>query len=124
MFVSDEVASICVAPVCPWFRAPRDVIPPLLGVRHEPLNSIHPPFMMTPFAKVEVAAVPVSDRYVAEIPPANVEVAFVSPLIVVVAVPPTATYVFAERAVEEAFVMERRAGIDRVTSPVLAEAVI
>ena len=60
----------------------------------------------------------------ADIPPAKLDVAFVSPLIVVVAVPPTARYVFAERAVEEAFVRESRAGSERVTAPVLPEAVI
>ncbi len=104
--------------------APREVIPPTFCVRHEPLTRRHPPFMITPFANVDVAEVPVSDRYVADMPPAKLDVAFVSPLIVVVAAPPTATYVFAERAVDEALISDSRAGSERVTEPVLAEAVI
>lgn len=100
------------------------MIPPEFCVRHEPFRRIQPPFMITPFANVDVADVPVRDRYVPDIPPAKLDVALVSPLIVVVAVPPTVMYVFEERAVEEAFVRESRAGRDRVTDPVLAEAVI
>ena len=76
--------------------------PPLLD-KHEPLIKMHPPENAIPLAKVEVAVVLVILRALPSMPPANVEVAFVSPRIVVVAARPTKTESSAARRVDDAW---------------------
>jgi hypothetical protein len=85
----------------PVDRVMRDVVaePPYAGCvqasyderppvdRHTPLTAKHPLAKLIPLAKVEVAEVPVTFRYVASTPAPKVEVA--EPSMVVVAVPPT-----------------------------------
>jgi hypothetical protein len=66
-------------------KASYDVRPAVDG-RQVPLIAKQPPERLIPLAKVEVAAVPVTFRYVVSTPAPNVDVAV--PRIVVVAVVP------------------------------------
>jgi hypothetical protein len=97
---------------------------PLLPEERQTLFTAKQPVVRSiPLAKVEVA--PVMLRALACTPPAKVEVEVTEPRTVVVAVPsPTVRYVEADRAEEEALVMERRVGRERVTAPVAPETEI
>ena len=65
-------------------EAATEVTVPLVLERHVPLYERQPPVIFKPFAKVDVAEVPVSERYGVERPLAMVEVAFESNVVVAV----------------------------------------
>ncbi len=99
--------------------SPTDVTVPLplpLPVQ-TPLIEKQPPARSIPLANVDVAEVPVTFRYDAEIPAPNVEVAL--PMMVVVERPlPAYRFPSEDNPVVEARLIEKRDGIESVTAPV------